>query len=284
MRRRLGLFMLPALVVAAITSQPVRAQFANPYGFGGRTATPAAGPVPLQPINGRYCHALAPSGWSIADQDDRGATFTLASPDGQMKASYGVLGINSGQVQGFYGPQFRTPALLSQFLASVVAGRQLQASAPQNFMGMQVINFGGGAPGFAIYRTYPLPADPGGYILSVRIATATSPRNAGIAGSVAASINCSTELRPPAGGYAQVKAKSSDVGTSSKCKAGNCDDGDFAGTYNAQLGTGWVHDGAGNNYNVSVTDDYDAQGHNGEGPGYYKHNGNDWIKLQPGLE
>lgn len=251
--------------------------------MAGQAASAGREPTPLQPVNGKYCHAQAPQGWSIVDQDDRGSTVTLSGPDGQTHAAYGVLPVNGGQVAGFYGPQYRTPALLAQYLASGVAGRQLQASQLQNFMGMQVLTLDGGAA-YAIFRTYPLPADPNGYIFSVRLAIGSARQGASVAGAVAATIQCFTQFRAPAGGYAQVKAKSSDLGTSSKCKSGNCGEGDLAGTYNAQLGTGYVHDGAGNNYHVSVTEDYDEIGHGGQGPGYYKRNGNDWIKLQPGLE
>ena len=55
-----------------------------------------------------------------------------------------------------------------------------------------------------------------------------------------------------------------------------------AGTYNAQLGTGWVHDSLGRNYNVDVTSDYDANGP--DGPGYYGIVGGTREKLQPGLQ
>jgi glucan-binding YG repeat protein len=61
----------------------------------------------------------------------------------------------------------------------------------------------------------------------------------------------------------------------------NCDDRDFAGTYNAQLGTGWVHSESGRNY---LRDPDTQKWENGpDGPGYYVHhdNGNQ-EKLQPG--
>jgi hypothetical protein len=44
-------------------------------------------PIPVEPIQGQFCRALAPAGWAIVDQDDRGSTVTLASADGQAKAA-----------------------------------------------------------------------------------------------------------------------------------------------------------------------------------------------------
>lgn len=238
-------------------------------------------PIPVAPIQGQFCRALAPAGWAIADQDDRGSTVTLASGDGRAKAAYGILAVNSAQVQGFYGPQYRTPATLSWFLAGYIAGQNLQSSQPQNFMGMQVINLqGASVVGFSIFRVYPLMGDPGGYILSFRTALATSRQLEGIAGAVAATTNCTTILKPPSGGYAHVEPGRNDVGTSAQCKAGNCDESDLAGTYNVQLGTGYVHSDTGQNYLVDPATDYRDTGP--EGPGYYRQNGNFLEKLTPG--
>jgi hypothetical protein len=241
----------------------------------------SAEPIPVAPVQGRFCHALAPAGWAVIDQDDRGATVTLASADGQMRAAYGVAAINSGMVQGYYGPQYQTPARYVWFLAAAVAGQSLQASGPQDFMGMQVLSFrGASAVGFAIYRVYPLAADPGGYIVSMRIALAPTAQLEGIAGAVAATTICTTIMKPPSGGYAQVEPRKDDVGTSENCKAGNCDDSDLAGTYNVQLGTGYAHSETGENYLVDPSTDYHDTGP--DGPGYYRQNGNFLEKLTPG--
>jgi len=243
-------------------------------------AARAANPTPVQPVRNQYCHALAPSGWNIVDQDDRGATFSVASPDRGLTATYGIVAINSGQVAGYYGPQYRTPAAFAQFLASTVAGEPVRPAGFQPFNGLQVMNFAGSKRGFVIYRVYPLPADPGGYILSARIAVGRSESDVSMAGAVAASIECSTSFKAPPGGYAQVHAKSAETGISKRCKAGDCGDSDLAGTYNAQLGTGYVHSASGTNYLVDVTSDYHATGP--DGPGYYRQVGNSLEKLEPG--
>src|SRR5947208_11970664 len=76
----------------------------------------------VKPLDNAFCRALAPQGWSVIDEDDRGATYTVASPDRSMVATYGIAGISSAQVAGYDGPQYRRPALFAQFLAETVAG------------------------------------------------------------------------------------------------------------------------------------------------------------------
>ncbi|HXJ01148.1 MAG TPA: PDZ domain-containing protein [Micropepsaceae bacterium] len=245
-------------------------------------SAPAAGNLTqLTPVRNQYCQALVPAGWTIVDQDDRGATFSVASPDRSMIASYGIVAVNGGQAAGYYGPQYRNPANFVQFLASAVAGQPVQVIGSEPYNGMQVTNFrGNNRRGFGIYRGYPLPSDPAGYIVSARFAVATGERDLPIVGAIAASIDCRTTFKAPPGGYAQVHAKPAETGTSKRCKAGDCNDSDLAGTYNSQLGTGYVHSASGTNYLVDVTSDYHSTGP--DGPGYYRQVGNSLEKLEPG--
>jgi hypothetical protein len=81
-------------------------------------------PIPVQPVQGALCGALAPEDWMIVDQDAQGTTATFSSGDQRMKAAYGVMAINGGAAQGWYGPQAQTPANLAQCIASLVAGEQ----------------------------------------------------------------------------------------------------------------------------------------------------------------
>jgi hypothetical protein len=241
----------------------------------------SADPVAIQPLRNNFCRALAPAGWHVIDQDDRGATYSVASPDRGMVATYGIVGISSAQVAGYYGPQFRRPALFAQYLAETVAGEGIGVTGSRTFGGMTVIDFQSGSKqGFVIFRAFPLPSDPGGYIISVRIAVGPDSDDVPVAGAVAASIDCNTTFKAPPGGYAQVKAKASETGISKRCKAGDCDESDLAGTYNAELGTGYVHSASGTNYLVDVTSDYRETGP--DGPGYYRQNGNFLEKLEPG--
>ena len=249
----------------------------------GQAATPlsqttGSGPTPLVTLASSACKTSAPQGWRIVDQNQDGTVFTVASPDGSMIASYGGVVMNGGQAAGLYGPQFRTPQAFVLYAVGVLTNQQAQFAGPA-----QAVGYYAALPlatathrGYALVYRFP-GADPGGYGMIMRIAIGSADsRSVGIAGAVAAATRCTAVLHPPP--QALYKAPKDDHGT------GESGDGatDLAGTYNAQLGTGWVHDSAGNNYNVDVVDDYHETGP--DGPGYYKVVGNNVIKLQPGLD
>jgi hypothetical protein len=250
-----------------------------PQGFSAST-----GLIPVVLVQGQYCRALAPGGWGITDQNAQGSTFSLASPDWRMKASYGVVAINSGAGLIYVRPQGGDPATQAMTLSQIVAGEPVQVVGQQNIMGAQLFNFRGASEqGFVLYRTYPVPGDPYSYVLSFRIADGPTQQQESIAGAVASTIACVTQFHPPANGYAQVQPRSEGqaTGTSAKCRAGDCDDGDLAGTYNVQLGTGYVHsETTGENFLVDPSTDYHESGP--DGPGYYRQAGNSYEKLTPG--
>ena len=246
-------------------------------------AQSSGGPVPVTLLQGQYCRALAPAGWGITDESQQGGTFSVASPDWRMRSSYGVLGLNSGAGLVYARPQGGDPASQAMILSQLVAGEPVQVIGQQNFMGAQVFNFRGASEqGYVLYRTYPVPGDPYSYVLSFHIAVGPTQQEESIAGAVASTIACATQFRPPANGYAQVQPRSEAeaTGSSAKCRSGDCDDGDLAGTYNVQLGTGYVHDDTGRNYLVDPATDYNPTGP--DGPGYYRQNGNFMEKLTPG--
>jgi hypothetical protein len=241
-------------------------------------------PIPVQLMRSPFCRALAPAGWSIVDQDAQGSTLTLASADRRTKAAYGVMPVSGGAAQGYYGAQAQTPAGVALQVSSVLANTALRTTGVQNFMGAQVQTFrGAGVDGFVMFRAYPVPGDLyGGYALSMRIAIGPSREDEGIAGAVASTISCTTQFHPPAGGYSQVQPRSAQkaTGTSARCHSGNCDDGDLAGTYNVQLGRGYVHSESGQNFIVDPATDYHQTGP--DGPGYYVMVGNSLQKAEPG--
>jgi hypothetical protein len=113
----------------------------------------------------------------------------------------------------------------------------------------------------------------------------TSDRTLAVAGAVATSIRCAQQLRPPPPpppSYWQGGDKPAATGASTKCQvwSPNCNDSDFAGSYNQQLGTGYVHSETCDNY---IADPDKDKWENGpDGPGYYKKVGNNAIKLLPG--
>ena len=134
--------------------------------------------------------------------------------------------------------------------------------------------------GYALTYAFPSPVDPAGYgvIMRLAISGAGDARSIAIAGSVAAAIRCvGVVIQRPQGMSSGSSPSSAAHGTG---ESGD-DDVTMAGTYNAILGSGWVHDDLGNRYQVDVNRDFIENGPSG--PGYYSHNGNDWTKLRPGL-
>lgn len=248
-------------------------------GWANLTQDKGAGPTPLTPVSAGQCRTFAPAGWRVTDQNQDGTVFTLTSADGALTGAYAGLAVGAGQVQGFYGPQYRTPETFALYAVGLLAHEQAQAAGPEQSVGVyKAMPFA--TPnhrGYVLLYTFGVP-DPGGYgvIMRIAIGSAGDARSVGVAGAVSAAIRCTATLHPPPEGPP-------DPETSADHGAGHAgaDGDDLAGTYNAQLGTGWVHDDAGNNYNVDVTNDYHETGP--DGPGYYRRNGNDLIKLHGGL-
>jgi len=241
--------------------------------------------VPLQPLQSGQCRSFAPAGWMVVDTNPNGTVFTAATGDHSSIASYGGLAVNSGQAQGVYGPQFTSPEALVQFSVQVLTNQSAQLTPGPNFGAFQTAQIQAGPyHGYALYYRFYLAPDPGGYGLIMRIALAQGDRKAvGIAGGVAAATRCQAIVIPQPIGNDTDRGAAHGAGASKSCEdQGNCDDGDLAGTYNAQLGTGWVHDSLGRNYNVDVTTDYDDNGP--DGPGYYAMVDGTREKLQGGLE
>lgn len=249
--------------------------------FGGGVASNASEPIPLQPLGAGQCRTFAPAGWRVTDANRQGTAFTVASPDGNMTASYGAVGVNGGAAAGYYGEQFRTPENLALYTVSVLTNERAQAADPEQSFGYyQVLSFATARHrGYVLLYKFAIPADPAGYglILRIAIGSASDSHSVAGAGSVAAATRCTSTLVPPP---ADMPRPTADSETHDTGKSGD-DDVTMAGTYNAQLGTGWVHDSTGQNYNVDVTSDYHETGP--DGPGFYKRNGNDLIKLTPGL-
>jgi hypothetical protein len=236
-----------------------------------------AGPVPLQPVQAGQCRTLAPDGWRVVDQNQQGTVFTVS--DGSEFATYAGLAVNSAQARGVYGDQYRTPEALALFFAGAIVNEQAQLTSQGETIGpYKVINFSTpGHSGYALIYSFPVAADPGGYGVIMRIALGRGgdQHSVASAGSVAAAIRCAAVVIPrDNSNLPRGKTSIDRHGTDSSS------DGDLAGTYNAQLGVGWVHNSqTGRNYRVDVTTDYHDTGP--DGPGYYDGNGN---KLDPGFQ
>ncbi len=260
--------------------QPVAQRWSARAARGPARLATGRGPVPRQPIRGGPCLTFAPAGWRIVDQNRDGTVFTLSSGDGRMLASYAGVAIGGGQAAGYYGPQFRTPETFAFYAVGVLTGEQAQAAGPEEPVGpYRAIRFRTGSrQGYVLLYRFRAP-DPQGYGVVMRIAAAPlgQPHAIGVAGAVAAATRCAAILHPSTGPVWRAPRDSHGAGSTGKGSGG-----DIVGDYNAQLGTGWVHDAAGNNYNVDVAGDWSENGP--DGPGFYKRNGNDVAKLEPGLE
>lgn len=245
-----------------------------------QTAKAGTGPIPLIELSSGPCRTFAPEGWKIIDQNKDGTVLTVASADGNLIGAYGGMAINAAQAQGLYGPQFRSPEAIGAYLIKTLTHEEPRLEATFETIGSyQATRFTTARhAGYYLAYRFPVSADPGGFGLIIRIAIghAGDDHSVGVAGAAAAATRCTATLHPSEGPvyHASSAAHGAD-------RAGGADN-DMAGTYNAQLGTGWVHDpNTGRNYNVDVTSDWRENGP--QGPGYYKQNGNDVTKLEPGM-
>ena len=267
-------------LIATLAADPPKGFVASAQAPRGIGNGPAA-PVLLRPLQVGFCSAMVPQGWQVTDANREASAFTVVAPGGNLRAGYGIAAINSGQAAGYYGPQFRSPAAFAQFMSGAVFGAQAYAKSPQPMAyGFQLLTWGtqNGYSGYTIFKTYPLPSDPGGYTVSMYIGGAPSAdvkRLVPLAVGVATTIRCNTQLRPP-------PPNDFHPARGAKCFGAECSESDVAGSdFNSILGTGYVHDSAGNNFYVG---DENWIENGKDGPGYYKSNGNDVTKLDPGLE
>lgn len=235
----------------------------------------AGGMVPVQLHVDLYrtCMAMAPANWVIYGSRREGDALDMAAADGSMFASYGVAGVPGSMIR--YYPRSATPesrlhAELSEGgKGQVVYGQPLRdATFGYTWLPFELphANYRGGV----LYRAWPLPNDPGGYILLQRRAQTFAhlwEQQGAQAIFVALSIRCTRQLQP-----------SPDAG--GRRPPG---DGEVESTYNQQLGMEYAHDGlTGENYWVSPSTDWNDTGP--DGPGYYKRSGNEWRKLVPGRQ
>jgi hypothetical protein len=281
----------PGSGAPAAPNQTQAAGDAPPQSNGAPTG---AGPVPLSPVAAGQCATQAPAGWTMVETNPNGSIFRVASADQTQQAAYMAMGMHGDAnlpSLNIYVPTTPPNVLLQQAIGGIAGGPVNVISDGQTFGGYTVMTFTSGAySGYALYYRasqnpdYTLPdAGQSAYILVARIAFGVAGDNKSVAtaGSVAAAIRCSAIVIPhPIGGDTDRHA-SHGAGTSAKCEGGgDCDDSDLAGTYNAQLGTGWVHNpNTGQNYNVSVTDDWVENGP--AGSGFYAPDG---TKLDPGMD
>lgn len=239
----------------------------------------------LLPVKTARCETFAPFGWTVTDSNENGTLFTLASIDHGMIASYAGIRVSGRIAGGADGQSGTPPGLFVRQLLQVLTNAPIKVVADgRAYGGFQVMALESGRyGGYALYHIFPLRDDPAGYGVLMRVALGNkdSRVSLGTAGAVAAATLCKTFAMPQRAGKDFDAAANHGAGTTALCRKGQCDDRDLAGAFNAELGTGWAHDGAGHNYALDVGDWNDA---GPDGPGYYATIGDDRLKLEPGLQ
>lgn len=223
----------------------------------------------------RTCSAVAPANWIISGENREGNALDIIAADRSMYAGYFISGVTGLMIT--YNPNlYATPEIyLQNNLSSygkfqVSYGQPIRDDFGYTWLPYEVTdpNDPRGGKGVVLYRVWPLPDNPAGYILLLRDARTEKPlweRQGAQAIAVALSIRCTVQLRPPTGSDGR----------------GRTEDDKVESTYNQQLGMEYAHDAAtGENYWVSQSTDWQNDGP--EGPGYYKRSGNDLRKLAPG--
>lgn len=237
------------------------------------------------------CTAQAPADWSMTSTAQSN-TADLSAPDNSMYAGYGIQAVNTALAgyAGYYAAPLNDPDLYSSDPATVTLayGRILvsglggssdlhfTAETDQTLGDYRLRTVASSThKGAIFYHTTGFPGDGYNYSYAEPMyfaftSAALWPTEGLLVVQIASSIRCSTQYQP--------RDQYVSTGSSSSTKAD--ENGDEAG-YNPELGTEYVHDsGTGENYLVSPSTNWSNDGP--EGAGYYKPNGNDFIKLEPG--
>lgn len=244
----------------------------------GIASAPAVfGQVPLTPIQGKYCAALAPGrNYAFVGENPAGAAFgaDLIRDDRAIAASYFVAGVDPGMRTGHYGRFYSSPQQAALSFLSSFGQVAVQCAAPQpvgqNLFLMQCRT--AQYVGVALYQVFPWPNN--GYALVMRTA-GTGPalwaREGESAAALARSIRCNVPLRPTA----------VDWTSGPKPSGGRSRRGERDSEYSRWLGREHYHDpSTGENFWVSPSADWRENGP--RGPGYYVNRGGETRKLEPG--
>ena len=236
-----------------------------------RIARGAVNPLALQVFSGGRCSALAPEDWSVREAARDGATFELVSSALRTRAIFATVNVPSrAQIQ-------------STIEASVAKFARIMPETGPPLMtdgDYRVIDFGStnGYAGFALYHARPRGMRS--IVVSMWIAAVPASNVAGLAplaGAVALSIRCNA---PFAERHRPYDDSISPTSVSVRCLENDCDETDFAGAYNAEMHTGYVHGPNADNFLIDPRKDIWVTGPNG--PGTYRQVGGVLEKLEPG--
>jgi hypothetical protein len=228
-------------------------------------------PLALNLFSRGRCSALAPEDWNVLEAAPDGTAFQLVSSAQRTRAIFALVSVSS---------RTRVQSAVEDAIAKFAritpqAGPALIADGDY-----RVVDFGSlnGYAGFALYHVRPHGMT--GLVVSMWIAAVPASNVAGLAplaGAVALSIRCDGALadrhRPFDEGIAATSV-------SERCLKNDCDETDFAGAYNAEMHTGYVHGPNADNFLIDPRKDIWATGPNG--PGTYRQVGGTLEKLEPG--
>lgn len=265
-----GLYLVAAMAIGGLGVWPAQAQ-------GIRTVAAA---TQMPSLRSGRCMALAPQGWTMVS-NPQGSTADLRSPDGRLYAGWGIVAINPA-MQAYYGNLYGPPETSLAFLAGTIVQQTFGDASGVRYTSPPVSIDGyfsrrefasDNYRGLVYYRIYPMVASA--YVESAYFAIAPAPQwrtVRPVLANIAASIRCSSSLRPDTG-----RAGGGDGG--GKRPRHDSADGLANSSYNKELGTEYVHSPTtGENYLINPATDYI----NGpQGYGAYIKNGNDNIKLEP---
>lgn len=228
-------------------------------------------PLPLKRYARGACSGLAPEGWQITDAASDGTSFALVSQEARARSVFALVTVPA---------RARVENAADAAIARLARIKPQTSPAGTTEDGDLVIDFGSssGYAGFAITHTRPTFAR--GLVVSIWIAVVPASNMAELAplaGAVALSIRCNAALADPRRPYDDAIAPTS---VSVRCLKNDCDETDFAGAYNAQIHTGYVHGADQDNFLIDPRKDVWATGPNGAGT--YRQVGGQLEKLDPG--
>jgi PDZ domain-containing protein len=236
-----------------------------------RIARGAVRPLALTVFSRGRCSALAPEDWTVLEAAPDGTSFELVSSVQRARAIFATVNISSRA-----SIQNAVEGVVARFArVTPQAGPALMADSDY-----RVIDFGSsnGYAGFALYHAHPQGMT--GLVISMWIVAVPASNVAGLAplaGAVALSIRCNAPFAEHHRPYDESIAATS---VSERCLRNDCDETDFAGAYNAEMHTGYVHAANADNFLIDPRRDIWATGPNG--PGTYRQVGGTLEKLEPG--
>jgi hypothetical protein len=231
----------------------------------------AVNPMSLSVLVRGRCSAVAPEDWRIADASLDGTSFALISQRLGARAAFAIVPMAKDET-----PETAVGRVIAKFMH---ISPELSSSENARF-GFRVIDYGssGGYAGFALYRI--IRHGRSGPIVSVRsvaVPASDVAELAPLAGAVALSIRCKGLLTGAPKPFDDALAPTS---VSVRCLHDGCDESDFAGGYNEDMHTGYVHAQDGGNFLIDPRKDIWATGPNG--PGTYRQVSGTLEKLEPG--